>query len=240
MKLLDIFLRNDGSFAWESLLILIVVFLAGWILRGLSAKNKIDKMHRQELAEWESKYKRLEGDYKNYKSNIAAMEKHNDKAVLEAGARVKALEGDIRALAEERKKLHGQLSAREDETRRLLRQIGEKEDVISGLREQHEKAKAEWSGSLEEARQSVARAQSWEGKARQAEADAVRAADAIAHAERKKQEAERKTLEAELRLKAVSEYAGKVGPLEQQLKEKERTIMQLREQIKPAEDIQNS
>jgi len=240
MGLLDIFLNSDGTVAWTTLFVIALAFIAGWLLSRFWAKRQVDRMHKKAIAEWEAKYKRLEGDYKNYKSNLAAAEKHNDKTLLEMTARVKALEGDIRALADNKNKEHHLLAGKEEEIQRLLRQIGEREDVISSLKEHGVRVEEEWTARLREVNQSLTRALAWEEKARNADAelskaraDVNRARDAISHAERQK-------LEAELRLKAVSDYAGKVGPLEQALAEKEKIVAGLQEQIRVHENLQNT
>lgn len=206
-------------------MIIVLAFVAGWLLHKLALNKKIDERHRQAMAELETKYKKVENEYKNYKSNIAATDKHHEKAVIESNARVKALEGDIRALAEEKNKVRNQLTDKDQEIRRLLQQLTEKDDVVSTIKESRAKAEEEWAEKLRTANQSLTRALSWEDKAKQAESEATRAKDAIGHAERKK-------LEAELRLKAVSDYAGKIGPLQSELEAKDQVIARLQEQLR--------
>lgn len=224
MGLLTIFQHADGSTAWDTMLIILLSFVAGWLLHQYTAKKKLNTQHRKAISEWETKYKRLDNDYKNYRSNIASTEKHNDKAVIELNGRVKALEGDIRMLADEKNKAVHQLTDKDQEIKRLLRQIIDKDESITDQKTAMAKADAEWAEKLNVAGISLTRALVWEEKAKHAEAEAARIKDAVAHAERKK-------LEAELRLKAVSEYAGKTGSLEMELAAKDRIIAGLQEQL---------
>lgn len=224
MGLLNIFQHADGTTAWDTMLIILFSFVAGWLLHQFTAKKKLNAQHRKTLAEGETKYKRLENDYKNYRSNIASTEKHNDKAVIELNGRVKALEGDIRTLADEKNKAVHQLTDKDQEIKRLLRQIIEKDDSIAEEKALMAKTNAEWAEKLSISQNSLTNALAWEQKAKNAETEAARIKDAVAHAERKK-------LEAELRLKAVSEYAGKTGTLEMELAAKDRIIAGLQEQL---------
>jgi hypothetical protein len=224
MGLLNIFQHLDGSTAWDTMLIILLAFIAGWMLHQYMAKRKLNSRHRKAVAEWEAKYKRLENDYKNYRANIASTEKHNDKAVIELNGRVKALEGDIRTLADEKNKAVHQLADKDQEMKRLLRQIIDKDDNITEQKAAAAKTNAEWAEKLTVAENALTKALAWEQKAKNAEAEAARIKDAVAHAERKK-------LEAELRLKAVSEYAGKTGSLEMELAAKDKIIAGLQEQL---------
>jgi chromosome segregation ATPase len=230
MTILNILQHSDGATAWDNILIVALAFIAGWLLHQFTFKKKTDEKHRQAIAELEAKCKKSESEYKNYRSNIAAADKHQEKAALEANARVKALEGDIRALAEEKNKVHHQLTEKDQEIRRLLRQVSEKDDLISTIKETKARAEEEWTEKLRTSSQSLTRALAWEEKARHAEAEATRAKEAIGNAERKK-------LEAELRLKAVSDYAGKIGPLEKALADKDQLITRLQEQIRSVNDL---
>jgi chromosome segregation ATPase len=230
MNLLNILQHSDGTTAWDNLLVVLLAFVAGWLLHRVALKKKVDEKHRQAIAELETKCKKLENEYKNYKSNIAATEKHHEKAVIDSNARVKTLEGDIRALAEEKSKVRHLLTEKDQEIRRLLQQLNEKDDAASTIREAKAKADEEWTEKLRTASQSLARAITWEDKAKQAESEAARAKDAIGHAERKK-------LEAELRLKAVSEYAGKIGPLQKELEAKDQVIARLQQQLQSTHDV---
>jgi chromosome segregation ATPase len=227
MGLLNIFLHSDGTTAWDNLLILALAFVAGWLLHPFIAKRSVDKKHREAIAEWESKYKRLEGEYKNHKANISGMERHNEKAVVELTSRAKALEGDIRALAEEKNRVLHQLTEKDQEIRRCLQQISERDDTILGLQESGARTEEDWAEKLKAAAHSLTKALAWEEKAKNAEAEARRLRELMGHAERKK-------LEAELRLKTVAEYAGKIGPLENELALKDGIIAGLREQLELA------
>jgi chromosome segregation ATPase len=210
MLLLNIFQNIDGSFAWETLVILFAGIIAGYLLSRFTAKKTENKLYSKGISEWENKYKHLESEFKNYKSNISSSEKHAEKSAQELSGRVKALEGDIRALSEEKNKFHHQLHAKEEENKNFSKQIYDTEDRLKMLKEAQAKSEAEWTEKLKVAKADLAKAMAWESRVRSAEEEAQKAKSIVGQAERKK-------LEAELRLKATTEYAGKVGPLETEL-----------------------
>jgi chromosome segregation ATPase len=219
MLLLNIFQHSDGSFAWDNMIIVLLAGIAGYLLQKSAGKKKERKEYKAMLADWESKYKRVEHEYKNYKSNIASAENHNEKQLLQLSGRVKALEGDIRVLSDEKNKFHHELLIREEELKKYSRQTADLEDRLKEVRESKNKSDADWADQLKTAKDEWAKAATWEQRVRSAEEEAQKAKAAIGAAERKK-------LEAELRLKATAEYAGKVGPLETELKEeKEKYII---------------
>jgi hypothetical protein len=224
MRLLFIFQNTDGTLAWDYLSITLLALIAGWFLHRYNAKRKIDLHHKEAMAVSENRYKRLENEYKVYKGNILTADKHNEKALQELNARVKALEGDIRALAVEKNKEHHLLSEKDQEIRRLMDQLGVKDDAIKAEKEEKLRSEDKWAEKLRTTTQSLNQALHWEEKAKNAQIEAGRIKDAMAFAERKK-------LEAELRLKATLEYAGKIGPLEDELAAKDRMIKELQEQI---------
>ena len=210
MLLLNIFQNSDGSFAWDIILLLLLAGIAGYLLHRYRAKKITDNKYAAGIADSVAKYKKLENEYKNYKSNISSAEKHNEKSVLQLSGRVKSLEGDIRVLSDEKNKLLQQFLLREEDIKRYSRQVADLEDNLKALRENKSKEDAEWADKLKTAKEELVKAAAWEQRVRAAEEEAQRAKSAIGSAERKK-------LEAELRLKATTEYAGKVGPMENEL-----------------------
>lgn len=212
MLLLNILQHSDGSFAWDNIFILSLAIVAGYLLHRYAAKKNEGKEYKAMMADWEGKYKRLEHEYKNYKSNIASAENHNEKHIVQMASRVKALEGDIRALSDEKSRIHHELLSKEDEIRKYMRQVAELEDRLKTFSDNKRKSELEWADQLKAAKEELARALVWEERVKSAEEEAQKAKSAVGNAERKK-------LEAELRLKATTEYAGKVGPLETALKE---------------------
>ena len=184
--------------------------LAGFLLHRFGVKKMENKKYRKSLAEWESKCKRVENEYKNYKSSITGMERQNEKAVIELNSRLKGLEGDIRALSDEKNKFHYQLQEKEQEIRKYSTQTYDLEDRIKSLQEIKAKAEANWETKLRVSNEERLKAQSWETRVRAAEDEAQKSRAALGHAERKK-------LEAELRLKTTAEYAGKIVPMEAEL-----------------------
>jgi len=211
MLLLNIFQHSDGSFAWENVFIILLALIAGYLLQRFNAKKISNNKYAASIAEWENKYKRLENEFKNYKSNISSADKQNEKSVLQLSGRVKSLEGDIRALSDEKNKSLQQLIVKEEEIKRYSKIVSDFEDNMKTIREDKLRAEAEWSDKLKTAKEELSRASIWEQRVKSAEEDAQRARSAIGNAERKK-------LEAELRLKTATEYAGKVVPLENELK----------------------
>jgi ParB family transcriptional regulator, chromosome partitioning protein len=230
MGTLAIFQHADGTMAWDNLSILALVFLSGWLLQRYATRRAMNRQHEEDLAAQEVKLKRLENEYKNYRANIGSTEKHNEKAVIELNGRVRALEGDIRVLAEEKREMHHQLAEKEQEIRRYVLQVGERDDRVAALRESRAKVEEDLTARLNHVSQALAKALVWEAKAKAAETEAARARESIGQAERKK-------LEAELRLKSVTEYAGKVTPLEHELAAREQMIAGLLEKIRSAEGL---
>ncbi|HTQ28252.1 MAG TPA: hypothetical protein VMI35_08995, partial [Puia sp.] len=210
MRLLNILLHYDGTTAWENILILLAALVAGFLLHQYLVKTKANQQFHQSLKEWENKHRQLENEFKAYKSTINSSEKTSQKSVTELSGRVKALEGDIRALSDEKNKYQHQLQAKEDELKKYSSQVVDLEDRLKTLREEKLKTEAEWNQKLKATREELDKAAAWESKVKSAEEEAQRSRAAIGHAERKK-------LEAELRLKATADYAGKVVPLEQEL-----------------------
>jgi len=210
MLLLNIFQHSDGTFAWDIILLLLLALIAGYLLNRYATKKVSDNKYAAGIAASEAKYKKLENEYKNYKSNISSAEKQNEKSVVQLSGRVKALEGDIRVLSEEKNKLYQQLLLKEEDIKRYSRQLADLEDNLKSLRESKLKEDEEWSDKLKMAKEELVKAAAWEKRVRAAEEEAQRAKSAIGNAERKK-------LEAELRLKATTEYAGKVGPMENEM-----------------------
>jgi chromosome segregation ATPase len=211
MILLNILEHGDTTFAWDNLLILLLAAIAGYLLSRFSSKKADNRKWLRAIQESENKHKRIENEFKNFKSNISATEKHNDKAVVELNNRVKGLEGDIRALSEEKNKLFHGMEEKDLEIKRLSRLVNEGDERFKQIQEAKLKADTNWEGKLKASGEELSKAMVWQQKVRAAEEDAQRARAAINFAERKK-------LEAELRLKATTEYAGKVIPLENELK----------------------
>ncbi len=211
MLLLNIFQHSDGSFAWDNLLFLLLALIAGYILSRLTAKKAVNDKSAAAIAAWETKYKHLENEYKSYKSNLAAADRQNEKSVLHLTSRVKALEGDIRVLSDEKNKFHHQLMEKDEEIKKYSKQVTDLDDNLKSMHEHHVKTDAEWSDKLKNLQDQLTSASAWEHRVKAAEEEAQKAKSAIGNAERKK-------LEAELRLKATTEYAGKVMPLSNELK----------------------
>jgi chromosome segregation ATPase len=210
MVLLNILQHSDGNFAWDNTLIVLLAIIAGYLLHAYTVKSNNEKKFKSALGEHDARYKRLENEFKTYKSNINAGEKHGEKELLELRARVKSLEGDIRALSSEKNKFHDQLDAKDKEIRNYSKLIGDSDDRLKALQEEKSRSEAELAAKLKSLKEDLIKASAWEHKVKAAEEDAQRARAAIGNAERKK-------LEAELRLKATADYAGKVGPLENEL-----------------------
>jgi chromosome segregation ATPase len=225
MLLLNIFQHSDGTFAWDIVLFLLLALIAGYLLNRYATKKVADNKHAAGIAASEAKYKKLENEYKNYKSNITSAEKQNEKSVVQLSSRVKALEGDIRVLSEEKNKSNQQLLLKEEDIKRYSRQLADLEDGLKTLRENKLKEDEEWNNKLKTAKEELIKATAWETRVKAAEEEAQRAKSAIGNAERKK-------LEAELRLKATTEYAGKVGPMENELNFLKQQFVVLESELK--------
>jgi chromosome segregation ATPase len=211
MFLLNIFQHGDTTFAWDNLVILLLAAAAGYWISRYSSKKADNQKWRKAIEESESKCKRVENDFKNYKSNIGNTEKNNEKAVVEMGNRVKGLEGDIRVLSDEKNKYVHSMEEKEQEIKRLVRLMSDIDDRFRSFREEKLKAESILETKLKASGEALSKAMIWEHRVRAAEEDAQKARAAINHAERKK-------LEAELRLKATSDFAGRVVPMEAELK----------------------
>lgn len=233
MLILDIFHNSDGTFAWDAVLLLVLAILAGYWLHRFSAKKSDQHKTAAAIVESEAKYKKLENEFKNYKSNINAGEKQNEKSVVQLGGRVKSLEGDIRVLSDEKNKLHQQVLLKDEELKKYGRQIADLDDNLKVLLENKIKSENDAAEKLKVAKEELTRASAWEKRVRAAEEEAEKARSAIGNAERKK-------LEAELRLKATAEFAGKVGPMEAELKLVKDQLaaaeMELKTKITPSEE----
>ena len=83
MVLLNILQNTDGTLAWDNLLILVLAVMAGYFLHRFGVKKIENKRYLKSLAEWESKCKRVENEYKNYKASITGSEKHHEKLVVD-------------------------------------------------------------------------------------------------------------------------------------------------------------
>jgi chromosome segregation ATPase len=211
MAFLNILTHYDGTTAWENLLILLGVFVAGWILQRLLAKQKQNSQYNALVKESESKVKTAENELKAYKANTNHNEKAQLKSLTDLGGRVKALEGDIRVLSEERNKYHQLFIAKSDELKKNAFQVVDLEDHLKSLKEERAKGEAELNQKLKTTKEELVKASAWEARVKNAEEEAQKARAALGMAERKK-------LEAELRLKATSEFAARVVPLENDLK----------------------
>ncbi len=210
MVLLNIFQNGDGSFDWESLIFLLLAFFLGYLLHRFFNKQKERKTFSNTMHEWESKYKKLESEFKAYKTNILNTEKHGEKSLVELGHRVKSLEGDIRALSDEKNKYHHQLASKAEELKSYSKQVTDLDDELKAVKEAKSKSEYEWNSKYHALNEALTRASAWEGRVRAAEEEALKARAALNTAERRK-------LESELRLKSTTEYAGKVVPLENEL-----------------------
>ncbi len=204
MLFLNIFQNSDGTFAWEIVLLLLVAGVGGYLLHRYTSSKTESNRFTKRINESETKYKKLENEYKNYKTNIQSSEKQNEKLAVQLGGRVKSLEGDIRVLADEKNKLSQQLSARDDELKKYSKQVGELEDNFKTLQAAKTKGEGDAAEKIKSVKDELTKASAWEKRVRAAEEDAERARSVVPNAERKK-------LEAELRLKATAELAGKVG-----------------------------
>ena len=227
MVLLNIFQNNEGGVAWDNLIILIAAAILGYLIQRFSRKQSENRFYSKSIQEWEIKYKKLENEFKTFKSNLVNADKHSEKNAMEMTQRVKSLEGDIRALSDEKNKYHHQLISKTEELRTYSRQIAELEDSLKSLQESKSKADADWSHKLTESQEAHKKASAWEGRVRAAEEEALKARAALNQAERRK-------LEAELRLKSTTEYAGKVVPLEKDLATAKERIHALESEVQAA------
>jgi chromosome segregation ATPase len=210
MVLLNILQNSDGTLAWDNLLVLVLAVSAGYFIHRFGTKKIENKKYQKTLAEWQSRYKRVENEYKNYKSSIISSEKHNEKAVIDLNNRIKGLEGDIRALSDEKNKFHHQLNDKEQEARSFSKKVSDLEERIKSMVEIKAKSDSNWEAKLQASNDERMKAMVWERKVRAAEEEAQKAKAAVSQAERKK-------LDAELRLRTTAEYAGKLIPLEAEL-----------------------
>jgi chromosome segregation ATPase len=223
MLLLNIFQHYDGTTAWDNIAILILALVGGYLLNRTLVKTKENSKFNAAVRQWENKHKLLENEFKAYRSNIASSEKISLKSATELSGRVKALEGDIRALSEEKNKFHQQLLSKQEDLKKNSTRIAELEDKLKIQQEDKFRSEADWNQKLKTAREELAKAAIWETKVRAAEEEMQKARFANSQAERKK-------LEAELRLKSTIEYAGKVGPLENELSTAKEKYAKLEEQ----------
>ncbi|PWT75279.1 MAG: hypothetical protein C5B59_09255 [Bacteroidetes bacterium] len=224
MTLLNIFQNNDGTFSWENMAIVLIALIAGYILHQFTAKKKVDQKYISGLEAWDNKYKKLENEFKNYKSNITTGEKQSEKTAQQLNGRVKALEGDIRVLSDDRNKLLHVLTEKDEGLKKYSRQISDLEDSMKSWKEAKARTDAEWAEKVKSLKEDLTRAAAWEQRVKGAEEEAQKAKSMTGNAERRK-------LEAELRLKTVSEYAGKVVPLENELAIKNKLINEMQELI---------
>jgi chromosome segregation ATPase len=210
MVLLNIFQNSDGGFAWDNIIILIAAFILGYLLQRFSRKQTENRFYSRSVQEWENKYKKLENEFKTFKSNLAGSDKQSEKTAIELNQRVKSLEGDIRALSDEKNKYYHQLLSKGEELKSYSKQVSDLEDSMKTLQEIKSKSEAEWNNKFTASQDALHKAAAWEGRVRAAEEEAMKARATLNQAERRK-------LEAELRLKSTTEYAGKVVPLEKDL-----------------------
>ncbi|HMH33357.1 MAG TPA: hypothetical protein VK543_10025 [Puia sp.] len=225
MLLLNIFQQSDGRFAWDNTGILLLAVIAGYLLHRFTLNRGEARKYAAGITESEKKYKRLENEFKSYKSSTLASEKHGEKSITDMGSRVKALEGDIRALSEEKNKLHAQLLSKEADIKKYSRQVTHLDDNLKALKESETKADAAWNQRLQAIQAELSRANAWEVRVRSAEDEAQKARSALG-------QAERKSLEMELRLKTTTTYAGKVAPLENELQLLKEKNAALEEELK--------
>ena len=210
MVLLNIFQNSDGGFAWDNIVILIAAFILGYLIQRFSRKQSENRFYSKSIQEWENKYKKLENEFKTFKSNLTSADKQAEKNTVELSQRVKSLEGDIRALTDEKNKYHHQLISKAEELKTYSRQVSDLEDSLKSLQESKLRSENEWGQKHAASQEALHKASAWEGRVRAAEEEALKARAALNLAERRK-------LEAELRLKSTTEYAGKVVPLEKDL-----------------------
>src|SRR5215469_9320960 len=100
MGLLNILTHYDGTTAWENIVILILAFVAGWLLHQQAVKRRQNEQHKAMAKESEAKVKAAENELKSFKSQVSHSEKTQQKNLGEVAGRVRSLEGDIRALSE--------------------------------------------------------------------------------------------------------------------------------------------
>ncbi len=210
MAILNILQLPDGSLAWDNIAILLLALVAGYLIHRWGAKSALNNKYARIVAGWETKYKVLENEFKGYKSSLAASDKAAQKSLLEMTGRVKALEGDIRALSEEKNKFHQQLLTKEEDLKKYLAQLSGLEDRIKEMRAEMERAEGTWSTRVQNLQAELTKASAWEQRVKAAEQEVHRARTASS-------QAERRLLETELRLKATADFAGKVAPLENEL-----------------------
>jgi predicted flap endonuclease-1-like 5' DNA nuclease len=212
LGIFDMFTRCDGKTALGFIPFLLVAGLLGYLLKHfMGGNNNKLKEYEAQLGDWQGKYTTLQNDYKGYKSSITASARDNDKQVGDLTNRVKSLEADIRNLADEKNKLHVSLTEKQTDLGGYTRKISTLEETIASINEEKNKLNADWSARLSVVNDSLSKASTWEGRVRQVEEELARAKATVS-------DANKKQVEAEMRLKTTSEVAGKVVPLETELK----------------------
>lgn len=223
MILLNILQNPDGTIAWVNIAILLVVFVIGFMINRYRSRQSIG-MLSSASKEWSQKFKHAENEYKSYRSGHEAAFRQQEKLVAEMTGRVKSLEGDIKVLAEEKNKFLHRLQEREDELKNCTRQLSDWDEKMKNWELEKATQIADVTGKL---RQTIAErdaAAAWEGKTHAAEDEARKARAAFA-------DIQRKTLEFDMRLKAASEYAAKVRPLEASLRLAEEKYQKLEQEM---------
>jgi predicted flap endonuclease-1-like 5' DNA nuclease len=212
LNIFDLFTRCDGKTALGFIPFLLGAGLLGYLLKHFMGGNKSKlQEYEAQLGDWQGKYTTLQNEFKGYKSSITASARDNDKHAAELTNRVRSLEADIRNLADEKNKLHLSLTEKQTDLGGYTRKISTLEETIASINEEKNKLNADWSARLSVVNDSLSKASAWEGRVRQAEEELARAKATVS-------DANKKQVEAEMRLKTTSEVAGKVVPLETELK----------------------
>ncbi len=174
MAILNILQLPDGSLAWDNIAILLLALVAGYLIHRWGAKSALNNKYARIVAGWEAKYKVLENEFKGYKSSLAASDKAAQKSLLEMTARVKALEGDIRALSEEKNKFHQQLLTKEEDLEEISGPVVWPGRPDQGMRAKWKGPKAFWSTSGAEPKAELTKASAWEQRVKAAEQEVHR------------------------------------------------------------------
>jgi chromosome segregation ATPase len=236
MIFLEIFTNPDGSIAWLNIAVIILAGIIGYLIGGSPGKKQINRL-KDSMREKENQLRKAENDFKSYKTGHEASFKQHERSVADMNMRVKSLEGDIKALADEKNRLFHKIEEKEDAIKASNRQVSTLEEKIKLLileEEKHlaekEKLISEITGKWKTTGEELGRARSWEEKVHAAEEDARKARQALA-------DHQRRSIDFDLRLKSASEYAAKVQPLENELKTMQQKFEDYKQEITSKNNI---
>ncbi len=209
MIFLGILEACNGRFAWEIIPILLGAAVLGWLLKHFMSSGKTNEL-KSTIANWERKHSLLAEESEKNTTKYSATIGQQEKAISDHRNNLLQLEKSLEGLNKEKASLGTQLSQTAADLSSLQQKISGLESSVRSLTGEKEQLNNDWSAKYNGLKAELAAAKEFETKLSVKEEELSKSRKQLA-------DKEGQNLELDLRIKSLSELAGKLPTVEADL-----------------------